>query len=134
MGAERFLLPHFLNSQQFNLIILKCPFLGVLLAIFPWGFLWMLVFLAVGYLLGDSAPWALASVLTLPLTAIWLGSPQQVALASVIMLLVTILKRVEANGRSLPPPGLERRRVLIWRLIFDRDIPSHQEWINRQPE
>ena len=31
------------------------PFVGILLVIFPWGFPWMLAFLAIGYLLGDSA-------------------------------------------------------------------------------
>ena len=110
------------------------PFIGVLLAIFPWGFLWMLIFLAIGYLMGDSAPWALASLVTLPLPAVFLDNPQSVALASGIMLLVTFLKRVEANGRPLPPKGPERGWVLFWRLIFDRDIPSHRDWISRRPE
>ncbi len=109
------------------------PFLGVLLSIFPWGFLWMLVFLAIGYLLGDSAPWAIASLATLPLPAIWLDQAGWVAFAAGIMLLVTLLKRLEANGRPLPPPGQERRRVLFWRILFDRDIPSHRDWISRQP-
>jgi glycerol-3-phosphate acyltransferase PlsY len=108
------------------------PFLGILLVIFPWGFPWMLVFLAIGYLLGDSAPWALASLAALPLQVLWLDGPRVVNLAVGIMLLLTIAKRLEANKRPLPPPGLERRKVVVRRIFFDRDIPSHKEWINRR--
>jgi len=109
------------------------PFIGVLLIIFPWGFPWMLAFLAIGFLLGDSAPWALASLGTLPLPAYWLDKLATVSFAAGSMLLVTLGKRLEANGRPLPPPGIERRQVLLRRLILDRDILSHTEWINRQP-
>jgi len=50
------------------------------------------------------------------------------------MLLLTLVKRIEANRRPLPPPGPERRRVIMRRMLFDRDIRSHPEWINRTPD
>lgn len=109
-------------------------FMGLLVVIFPWGFPWMLGFLAVGWLLGDSAPWAFASLVTLPLFAHFVGGPDVVAPAAGIMLLLTLVKRLEANRRPLPPPGPERRRVILRRLFLDRDIASHAEWINRHPE
>lgn len=108
-------------------------FLGVLLVLFPWGFPWMLAFLAIGWLLGDSAPWALAGLLGLPLFAHLTGGPGVVALLSGGMLLLTLAKRLEANRRPLPPPGAERRRVILRRLLLDRDIASHAEWIRRRP-
>jgi glycerol-3-phosphate acyltransferase PlsY len=108
-------------------------FLGVLLVIFPWGGLWMLVFLAVGWRLGDSAPWALTSLLTLPLLALALGGPKVVLPATGVMLLLTLGKRLEANGRPLPSAGPERRRVILRRLVLDRDIAAHEAWIRRQP-
>lgn len=108
-------------------------FMGLLLVIFPWGFPWMLAFLAVGWLLGDSAPWALAALVTLPLFAHVVGGPNVVAPASGLMLLLTVAKRMEANRRPLPPPGPERRRVILRRLLLDRDIASHVDWIRRQP-
>lgn len=108
-------------------------FMGVLLVLFPWGFPWMLAFLTVGWLLGDSAPWALLSLVTLPLFAHLLGGPDIVAPASAGMLLLTLAKRLEANGRPLPPAGPERRAVLLRRLFLDRDIASHAEWIQRRP-
>jgi glycerol-3-phosphate acyltransferase PlsY len=109
-------------------------FMGLLLVIFPWGFPWMLGFLAVGWLLGDSAPWALASLVTLPLFAHFVGGPDVVAPATGVMLLLTLVKRLEANRRPLPPPGLERRKVILRRLCLDRDIASHADWISRRPE
>jgi glycerol-3-phosphate acyltransferase PlsY len=109
-------------------------FMGVLLVIFPWGFPWMLAFLAAGWILGDSAPWALASLVTLPLFSYLIGGPSVVAPATGAMLLLTLGKRLEANRRPLPPPGAERRRVVLRRLLFDRDIASHSEWIRREPD
>jgi len=49
------------------------------------------------------------------------------------MLVLTVAKRLEANRRPLPPSGPERRQVLFYRLVYDRDIPSHQEWLSRKP-
>ncbi|MGQ9600932.1 MAG: glycerol-3-phosphate acyltransferase [Anaerolineae bacterium] len=109
-------------------------FLGVLLALFPWGFPWLLLFLAVGWLLGDSAPWALAGLITLPFFASLMGGPEITAPVTGAMVLITLIKRLEANRRPLPPPGPERQRVILRRLFLDRDIASHREWIRRQPE
>ena len=108
-------------------------FMGTWLVLFPWGFPWMLGFLAAGWLLGDSAPWALASLATMPLLARAIGGPEIVAPAAVAMLLLTLIKRLEANRRPMPPPGPERRQVLLYRLFLDRDIASHRDWIRREP-
>ena len=119
-------------------------FLGLLLVLFPWGFPWMLAFLALGWRLGDSAPWALAGILGLPLlsrlagwpAAGWpaaAGTPAIVDPLSGAMLLLTLAKRLEANRRPLPPPGAERLRVVLRRLFLDRDIASHADWIRRRP-
>lgn len=107
-------------------------FLGVLLVLFPYGDVWLLSFLAVGYVLKDSAPWALASILSLPLL-IWRmdGSGTLYGLAGA-GLIIMVAKRLEANRRPLPPPGSERGKVIRLRLIFDRDIADHQTWIHRK--
>ncbi len=108
--------------------------LGMWLILFWPAVLWMFIPLAVGWALGDSAPWAIASLLTLPIFTYFAGGPLAAIPAAVIMLLITIVKRLEANRRSLPPPGLERRRVLIRRLFFDRDVADHRAWLRRQPQ
>jgi glycerol-3-phosphate acyltransferase PlsY len=108
-------------------------FMGMLLVIFPWGFPWLLAFLALGFALGDSAPWALIGLLSMPLLARGLGAPLTIYAAIAGMTLLTLLKRLEANRRPLPPPGSKRREVIWLRLIFDRDIRDHQTWIRRKP-
>ena len=105
--------------------------IGLLLVIFPSGFPWMLAFLAAGYLLGDSAPWALASLITMPFLAKYLGGVEKLFGLFVAMVIIVLIKRLEANGRPLPDDAEERREVILRRLIYDRDIPSHIEWINR---
>jgi glycerol-3-phosphate acyltransferase PlsY len=109
-------------------------FMGVLLVLFPWGFPWMLGFLTIGWLLGDSAPWALASLVTMPAVSLLVGGPDVVAQACGVMLLLTLGKRLEANRRPLPVAGAERRRVVLRRLFLDRDIASHTDWIRRSPD
>ncbi len=108
-------------------------FLGVFLVVFPWGIPWLLGFMAAGRLLGSSAEWALASVALLPPFAYLMGGPPVTVCLAAAMLLLTVAKRLEANRRPLPPPGPERRQVLFYRLVYDRDIPSHQDWLGRKP-
>jgi glycerol-3-phosphate acyltransferase PlsY len=109
-------------------------FMGVMLPVFPPAFPWMLAFLAVGWILGDSAPWALVGLTTMGLLARTVGGPAVVGPAAFTMLAVTLVKQLEANRRPLPTPGAERRRVVLRRLLLDRDIASHREWIRREPE
>lgn len=108
------------------------PFAGMLLVIFPWGFAWLVVPIVIGYFLGDSAPWALASLVSMPILANWLGAPPAVSWSIIAMVMVTLLKRLQANGRPLPKDGKERRKMILRRLVFDRDIASHKDWIDRQ--
>ncbi len=109
-------------------------FIGLLLVVFPWGIPWVLVPLAIGYFFfSDSPPFALASLITLPILAHFMGSSAVVVWGTIIMLMITIVKRLEANDRPLPLEKIERQLVLLRRLILDRDIRSHEEWIRREP-
>ena len=109
-------------------------FAGIMLVLFPEGLLWMGGFLLVGWLLGDSAPWAFVSLISMPIFGEIIGKSHIAILVGLSILIVTVIKRIEANRRPLPEGELERRKVLLRRLIFDRDIKSHQTWINRKPE
>ena len=106
---------------------------AILAVIFAPGVVWVLILMAVGWRLGDSAPMALLGLATLPVLARLLGGPPIMQPASVVMIVLALVKRVEANRRPLPPAGPERRRVILRRLVLDRDIASHREWIDRRP-
>ena len=108
--------------------------LGMWLILFWPSVLWIFVPLAIGWALGDSAPWAFASLLTLPVFTSFAGGPLIAIPTALIMLLITVVKRLEANRRPLPPPGPERRQVLLRRLFFDRDIADHRAWLRRHPQ
>ena len=119
-------------------------FAGVWLALFPPGVLSMAGFMGVGWRLGDSAPFLYPCLLTMPLLArlfqgpkmlgpFLLGSPELVGQLAGAMILIALMKRLEANRRPLPPPGPERLKVLLRRAFLDRDIASHEEWIRQEP-
>ncbi len=106
---------------------------GVLLVVFPWGVLWLLVTLGLGRLLRYTAFAALGGVATLPLLSWLAGQPNPVNEGCAVMLLITVAKRLEANRLPLPPPGLQRRRVLLYRLLLDRDVGPREPWTERGP-
>jgi acyl phosphate:glycerol-3-phosphate acyltransferase len=109
-------------------------FFGMMLIIWPWGAIWFAGITVVGWLFKDSAPWALAGLVTMPLLAYLFGGPDIVAPTVAAMTLVALAKRLEANRRPLPPPGPERRKAILRRAFFDRDIADHQAWIDQQPD
>lgn len=110
-------------------------YMGMFLVIFPWGFPWMLGFLALGRLISrDSAPWALAALVGLPVFAWYMGQPPELIWGTILMLILALTKRVEANRRPLPADPAERRRVLMYRLLLDRDIRDWHTWVRRTPE
>lgn len=109
-------------------------FVGVWLVLYPPAVVWFGALLAIGWRLGDSGPWLLVSLLTIPLLARLLGGPQIVGPAAGAMILITLAKRVEADGRPWPPLGAERWKVFLRRAFLDRDVASHEEWIRREPD
>ena len=108
-------------------------FVGVWLAFFPLGVVWMGGLMTIGWRLGDSAPWLLAGLLTMPLLAHFLGGPNVVSPIAGVMVLLTLDKRLEGNRRPWPSSGPERLKVFIRRALLERDLASHEEWIRREP-
>lgn len=109
-------------------------FVGVWLVLYPLGVVWMGGLLAIGWRLGDSAPWLLVSLLTLPLLSWLLDGPEIVGPIAGAMILIALAKRLEADRRPLPEPGPERRKAILRRAFLDRDIASHEAWLRREPD
>jgi glycerol-3-phosphate acyltransferase PlsY len=109
------------------------PFLGELLVLFPWGVIIILAGLVLGNLF-HSAAVPLFAVILLPIFTTWMGGPSIILWCSMMMVLITLIKRVEANQRPLPANPTERREVILRRIFLDRDIQDHQAWIRREPK
>jgi len=107
--------------------------LGVLLLVFPLGFLWVLFMTAMGYLFGKNAAITLSGVVTVPAWAHFTRQPREVVWATLAMLVLTVIKRLEANREPLPR-GRERWEVLARRVLLDRDIEDWENWAHRRPE
>jgi len=76
--------------------------------------------------------WCILGIALLPVLALILRRPAPVVVAAAAILLLTILKRLEANRMPVAPG--QWRQVLLTRLLFDRDIWDKEAWIQRQPE
>lgn len=109
-------------------------YFGLLLLLSPWAGLWLSGLTVIGWVFGDSAPWALAALITMPLLIFALGGPDVMTPLSGAMLLLALAKRLEANHRPLPPPGPEWLRVILRRAFLDRDITTHEKWIRQEPD
>ncbi len=114
--------------------------IGVLFGLGPWdpaiGSWEFVLFVGValaGWLrFRASAVWVLISLALLPVWATLLGEPLAIRLLMVGILVLVIAKRLEANFHPVPP-GLSKRRLFLNRLLLDRDVSSHQEWVLRMP-
>jgi len=105
------------------LLVLSPPLLTALLAVF-----------AVGWLITRSAGvWVVLSLALLPVWAAMAGLPSMISWYCGLTLGLMVLKRLLANGTPLPA-GVPRRRVLLNRLLRDRDIDDRNEWVRRAPE
>lgn len=107
--------------------------LGTLAVTFFPGAVYFLGWLALGRLARMTAIGALVGLVTLPVFAWWLGRPSAVMVACIAALVITLLKRLEANRLPLPVEPAARRRVLWRRLLLDRDVGPREEWTRRTP-
>jgi len=108
------------------------PSLGVLAALFPWGFLYELVAIGIGSL-ARHALVNLMGLATMPILAWVLGQPPAVIAGSAAMFVIVAVKRMEANRAPLPE-GQLAWRALLRRLVLDRDAEDWEAWICRRPE
>ena len=106
---------------------------GVLLALgLPALVAFGFAFLMAGLLLRDSGVWMGLGAALLPGVALALGQPPVVVLLCTGLVGLLVLKRLTANGEPFPS-GLSRRRVLLHRLVYDRDIRDRKRWVARSP-
>lgn len=106
--------------------------MGTLCIVMPVGALFILLILGLGRLFKAVGLFNLLAMLGLPLLA-WVLHKSDLALAVTLGIVVlTVIKRLEAN-RAPMPPGYSRKRVLVNRLLYDRDIDEGAVWIHQAP-
>lgn len=96
------------------------------------GSLFVLIALGIGRLFKYTAPASLLALAVLPLVSWATGQPSALTWACLGMLLITVVKRLEANRLPLRS-GAERQRVLVRRLLLDRDVRAREAWVRRVP-
>ena len=90
------------------------------------------IFLIGRLLTRDTALWTLAGMAALPLAALALGKPVQIAQSAAVIVLLIAVKRLTANWER-PKTEYALRNVLLYRLVWDRDVPKRVEWTGRNP-
>lgn len=76
--------------------------------------------------------WTFASILALPLLTVFLDRPTEITYGAVAIGVTLLLKRLTANW-EMPAEDLPIYEVLTYRLVFDRDVSSQEEWTSRRP-
>jgi glycerol-3-phosphate acyltransferase PlsY len=74
----------------------------------------------------------LVCALLIPVGAVWLGSSSVVVLGEAVLVGVLLAKRLLSNA-GVPRAAGPLHKVLLYRLLFDRDVASYEEWVYRRP-
>ena len=102
------------------------------------GMFWEILILglavfSVGRLLTrDTGFWTFAALLVLPFAGLAFRQEPEVIVTIVLICLMMLVKRLTANWER-PPSEYPLRRVLLYRLVWDRDVPKRAEWTERRP-
>ncbi len=107
--------------------------LGVAAGLWMWRELLIEIFL-IGFvgrvIFKDAGLWTLIAVLVTPILA-YVWQPPELVYAVSCLAVILVLKRLTANW-TLPEQG-PVRRVMMTRLLWDRDVGRKEEWTTRRP-
>lgn len=104
--------------------------LGCLLVLAPWGTLVVLASLLIGRLIGLTALVNGIGVAILPFIALYRHQSMTIVLLCVALVVLTLVKRLLANGEPYPV-GLSPSRVRLNRILYDRDVGPSAQWGSR---
>ena len=80
----------------------------------------------------SSGLWVGIGVATLPVWSVVFGSPDYITALCAGLIVVVAGKRLLGN-RDVPAIGDGGWRMYMHRLLYDRDVASRDEWVNRKP-
>ena len=80
----------------------------------------------------DTAFWSFVSMISLPVLAFLFDRPLEVVVMSIIIAVLLLSKRATANWQ-MPASDIGLARVLVYRILWDRDVAKKFEWTSRLP-
>jgi len=105
--------------------------MGVLVVLAPWELLvFVVVWLLCIALLRNVPLGAIIAAMSLPLAGWGLERDLALTLCLLAIFFLFVLKRLFANRGT---PAGDWRRVVVCRLLFDRDIADRKAWVHRNP-
>ncbi len=104
------------------------------------GMLMWREFLILGFVMGfighfmfrEMGFWTFVAMLTLPVLAFAFGQPAEIIYMSLGVTSLLVLKRL-VPGWNAPQDGYPLSRVLMYRVLWDRDVPRKSQWLERRP-
>ncbi len=106
--------------------------LPVINAMTPWPAVTCLACLAIGVIVLRSSPLpVLVSIASLPVVSA-IYEPVTTTLGFLAIFLIVVIKRLVAP-RAVELTSIGKKRVLLNRLLFDRDIMDRKAWMYRRP-
>jgi glycerol-3-phosphate acyltransferase PlsY len=110
-------------------VVLVLPVINV---VTPWPAVTCLAFLAVGSIVLRSSPLpVLVCIASLPVVSA-IYEPLTTTLGFLAIFLIVVIKRLVAP-RAVEATSISQQRVLLNRLLFDRDIMDRKAWMYRRP-
>ena len=105
--------------------------MGALIILARWELLVFIVIWLLGIALLKNSPlWMILGAAAMPLASFGLGKPAELIWVLLGMLLLLIIKRLLAE-RTVPSG--DWKRVMMHRLLLDRDTRNREAWIYRTP-
>ncbi|KPK23221.1 MAG: hypothetical protein AMJ70_04040 [Dehalococcoidia bacterium SG8_51_3] len=123
---------HFVGGRGIATAIGVVLILPVINPMTPWPAVVCLACLAVGVIVLRSSPLpVLACIASLPVVSA-IYEPVTTTLAFLAIFLIVVMKRLVAP-RAVEATSVSKKRVLLNRLLFDRDIMDRKAWMYRRP-
>jgi glycerol-3-phosphate acyltransferase PlsY len=98
-----------------------------------WGLIVFLAIIVVGIIIiRSSAVPVLVGITALPLISWGFGQPLSVTMGFLVLFLVIVTKRLTASQPIAV--SIDKKQLLLNRLLFDRDIRDRGTWVYRRPQ
>ena len=84
-------------------------------------------------LLRNLALWMVVGMSLMVPLSLLLGQPREITAVLLGLILLVLVKRLTSNGER-PVEGVGRLRLVLNRLLYDRDVAHRADWVVRKPE